>query len=445
MSQACHYTHHQQGQLKDIDPNSPLLPLFKRSSNDWGPYEFIFQEADMSVSKIDKLCYLWGCSSSGGQPPFSDYKELYKTIDAMELKYNGERHANNIPPWMDKAYEYWFHDPLSLVENILANSEFHGEFDYSPYQDFTTGDSKQSFENFMSGDWAWSQADAIARDPSTHGATFVPIILGSDKMMVLVATRQTDYWPVYLSVGNIHNNVWHAHCSGVKLLTFLLIPKDDPMFWCFKKQLFHIAMSKILGSLKVCMTVPQVMKCPDGHFHHIICSIGPYITDYLDQVLISRIVQNWCGRCTASPNDLDVGRPPHMAQLMRALIKELQASAIWDKWGINANIVLFTKDFPCADICQLLAPDIPHQLIKGGFKDHLVEWVGKYLELIIAAAPPFPGLWRFPDGWGFSQWTGDDSKALMKGHIPCDIVQMFHTFLEFCYVVRQNIITKDTL
>jgi hypothetical protein len=32
----------------------------------------------------------------------------------------------------------------------------------------------------------------------------------------------------------------------------------------------------------------------------------------------------------------------------------------------------------------------------------------------IAAVPPFPGLRRFPQGRGFEQWTGDDSKALMK-------------------------------
>jgi len=32
----------------------------------------------------------------------------------------------------------------------------------------------------------------------------------------------------------------------------------------------------------------------------------------------------------------------------------------------------------------------------------------------IAAAPPFSGLRRFPQGRGFKQWTGDDSKALMK-------------------------------
>lgn len=41
----------------------------------------------------------------------------------------------------------------------------------------------------------------------------------------------------------------------------------------------------------------------------------------------------------------------------------------------------FTNDFPRADIHELLSPDILHQLIKGTFKDHLVTWVGEYLEL----------------------------------------------------------------
>jgi len=34
----------------------------------------------------------------------------------------------------------------------------------------------------------------------------------------------------------------------------------------------------------------------------------------------------------------------------------------------------------------------------------------------IANAPPFLGLQHFPDGHGFKQWTGNDSKALMKVH-----------------------------
>ena len=40
----------------------------------------------------------------------------------------------------------------------------------------------------------------------------------------------------------------------------------------------------------------------------------------------------------------------------------------------------FTHDFPRADIHELISCDLLHQVIKGTFKDHLVTWVGDYLE-----------------------------------------------------------------
>ena len=55
---------------------------------------------------------------------------------------------------------------------------------------------------------------------------FVPIILGSDKTTVSVGTGHTEYWPLYISIGNIHNNVRRAHRNGVVLLGFLAIPKS---------------------------------------------------------------------------------------------------------------------------------------------------------------------------------------------------------------------------
>jgi hypothetical protein len=40
----------------------------------------------------------------------------------------------------------------------------------------------------------------------------------------------------------------------------------------------------------------------------------------------------------------------------------------------------FTMRFPRADIHELLTPDLLHQVIKGTFKDHLVQWVEDYLK-----------------------------------------------------------------
>ena len=55
---------------------------------------------------------------------------------------------------------------------------------------------------------------------------FMPVVLGSDKTTVSVATGHTEYYPLYLSLGNIHNNVCRAHRDAVTILTFLAIPKS---------------------------------------------------------------------------------------------------------------------------------------------------------------------------------------------------------------------------
>ena len=76
---------------------------------------------------------------------------------------------------------------------------------------------------------------------------FVPLILGSDKTTVSVGTGNNEYWPLYLSIGNIHGNVRHAHQNGLVLLGFLAIPKSEcnsiafhiyrSSFWCSEERI----------------------------------------------------------------------------------------------------------------------------------------------------------------------------------------------------------------
>lgn len=42
--------------------------------------------------------------------------------------------------------------------------------------------------------------------------------------------------------------------------------------------------------------VPEVVRCSDNHFRRAIYSIGPYIADYPEQVLMASVVGNWCVR-----------------------------------------------------------------------------------------------------------------------------------------------------
>ena len=65
-----------------------------------------------------------------------------------------------------------------------------------------------------------------AEIPDAEGAVFVLVIIGSDKTTVSIATGQVKYWPLYASVGNLHNNVHRAHGSRLVLIGFLAIPKS---------------------------------------------------------------------------------------------------------------------------------------------------------------------------------------------------------------------------
>ena len=149
---------------------------------------------------------------------------------------------------------------------------------------------------------------------------FCPVILGSDKTTVSVATGQNEYYPLYASAAVIQNHIRQAHRNGLALIGFLSIPKsklqsaynfmyiiiqdflysaerneqDSNEFRRFRQQLFHASLTKIFQPLKPWMTKPHVTRCADGHFRHVIYGFGPYIADYPEECLLAGVVSGWC-------------------------------------------------------------------------------------------------------------------------------------------------------
>ncbi|KAI6098291.1 hypothetical protein EDD16DRAFT_1768168 [Pisolithus croceorrhizus] len=479
-----------------LPANAPPPPRAEKALDDWTPYhnrlefelaDFLFTHAEMPARKIDTLLDIWAASliGLGGQPLFTNHTDLYCVIDSTRvgdvkwdnftIRYTGEEQGSERAPWMSDSYEVWYRDPCEVIHGILASSEFTDKLDLVPYREYDVSSDQRRWQDFMSGDWAWAQADRILHDdPMTAGATLVPIILGSDKTTVSVATGQTDYYPLYLSIGNVRNTLRRVHRNAVVLIAFLAMPKttrehaNTPAFRKFKRQLFHSSLTHILSSISRPMKVPEVVLFGDNYYRRVIYSLAAYIADYEEQVLLSCIVRNWCPKCLGHRDNLDEGALRRSREHCDTIIKEFELRQAWDSYGIVGDVVPFTNDFPRADIHEMLSLDILHQLIKGGFKDHLVEWVERYLIHVhgrveaekildeidwrIAAVAPFTGLRRFPQGRHFKQWTGDDSKGLMKvyiaaieGLVPKDMVCTFRAFLEFCYLVRRNVITEQTL
>ncbi|KAG1847045.1 hypothetical protein F4604DRAFT_1884073 [Suillus subluteus] len=472
-------------ELGDDIPSNTLPPPrpSDRGPDDWTPYanrvdfevaDFLYRRNQMSGGDIDFIFNMWATSlaAHGEIPPFTNHVDMYNVIDSTPL---GD------VPWQSFTSEYNgtlseddFRDPRLLVQNILSNPDFKDEFDYAPLQEYDTSNGVHRFQDFMSGDWCWKQANLIAEDPNTIGSMFVPIILGSDKTTVSVATGHNQYWPVYMSISNIRNNVRCAHRNGVVLLGFLAIPTTDKEstkdahFRKFCRQLLHSSLAKMLESLQPGMTTPEVVHSPDGHFRRAVYGLGPYIADYPEQALFRTGVQSTY-LCTAPADSLDDGTyGRHSRDHTEVLVEEFELGVLWDEYGLVGDIVPFTNYFPRADIHELLSPDILHQLIKGAFKDHIVTWVHKYIEAQyseneanrilddidhrISLAPSFAGLRQFPEGRGFKQWMGDDSKALMKvyipaieGHVPPEMVLTLQALIDFIYIARHNIIDSNSL
>ena len=235
----------------DLLPGAPPPPPPVQSPTNWTPYrdhvdfeltEFLYKTVQMSASSIDTLSQLIRASVVAHGAGLDDVDIFVSNADLLakidttlvgDVPWKGftMTHAHdgplpdNAPEWMTTSYDVWHRDPRQLLHNILANRDFHGEFDYAPFREFDMM-KRRRWRDFMSGDWAWKEADIISQDPATHGAMLVPVVLGSDKTTVSVATGQNEYYPLYLSIGNVRNNVRRAHRNAVVVLGFLAIPKS---------------------------------------------------------------------------------------------------------------------------------------------------------------------------------------------------------------------------
>ncbi|KAI0000684.1 hypothetical protein BJV74DRAFT_876933 [Russula compacta] len=392
--------------------------------NSWEPfnsrveYEFAnyhFVEMQSLAANIDKALDLWAANA-----PWANSTDLYNTIDRYNMiRYQGPLPPGMPPKWMMETYQLCTWDSCQVLHNQLATLDFCDKINYVLYCQFN-GSGECVWSNLMSADWSWSQVDKIIEDATNEGAMFVPVVAGSDKMTVSVATGHQEYHPVYMSPGNLTNTARCAHGNSVLPVAFLPIPKKGKF-----PNFLLTNVSCLLGThfppLKNGMTMPEVVKCPDGHFHCAVYGLGPYIADYPEQVWLAAIVKGGVrSGCDTHPDNLDApGAQRQMHETTDFLISAWDPGILWTNFGVCTDIVPFTHGFPCADIHELLTPNLLHQVIKGTFKDHLVMWVNEYLYEVYLSA--------------------------VAGHIPSEMVKCILAFLDFCYIAQRNALTNSDL
>ena len=99
---------------------------------------------------------------TGVEGPFMTHKDLYSAINMtnlgdapwshFNLNYQSDKGANP-PSWQTKDFTVWFHNPLSVIHNLLSNPDFDGGFYYALFQKHNKNNNHQ-YENFMSGNWS---------------------------------------------------------------------------------------------------------------------------------------------------------------------------------------------------------------------------------------------------------------------------------------------------
>ncbi|KAF8259942.1 hypothetical protein EI94DRAFT_1706678 [Lactarius quietus] len=379
--------------------SNPWLPFDGRLEYEWAHYHYVRLQS--SANDIQHGLDLWRATVAKHRTEEMTTMEFHgripRTCTIRSTPLRQAKTDRDSSPWMQDTYELNVRDVLSIFEEQLASKEFDGQFDYVPYEEYDKNGSRDL--GISSG------------DENLLGSMFVPIVAGSDKTS-LSCNRKPRILSSLCSLGNITNTA----AVHMEMVSFPCLSSDP-----------EGCLALVFQLLKPYMMSPLVLKCPDGHFRRTIFGLGPYIADYPEQAGCQVSYPTGVQNVTRYQVTLMVQKvtDTHMRRLIFSSTLSITMS-----FGTILHWQPYTHSFPHADIHELLAPDLLHQLIKGVFKDHIVEWVLAYvhkthggnstLDIIedidqwISAVPIFPGLRRFADGCNFKQWTGNDSKALMK-------------------------------
>ncbi|KAI6028035.1 hypothetical protein PISMIDRAFT_99001 [Pisolithus microcarpus 441] len=285
-----------------------------------------------------------------------------------------------------------------------------------------------------------------------EGAIVTPVILSSDKMTLSQFNGDKKAWPVYLTIGNISKDIRHqVSAHAMLLIGYLPVSKLE----CFQKKtwslagycLFHHAMSLLLHPLVDAGHHGKEMISADGYLCQVHPILTAYIADFPEQCLVGCNKESHCPCCLVQSNqcgDLE----ECMCYSMADTLKTLQCMK-FDVEGLCAVFDPFWKELPFTDIFACLTPDILHQLHKGIFHDHLVQWcmsiIGeKEINVHFQAMTQYSSLHHFKKGiTSVLQWTGTEHKemkrvfvSLLVGAVDDHVLTIVHSLLDFIYYVQ---------
>ncbi|KAI6009336.1 hypothetical protein BKA83DRAFT_4467974 [Pisolithus microcarpus] len=338
---------------------------------------------------------------------------------------------------------------------LIGNPAFRDAMAYVPEHAYADSEGKNRIYNEMwTADWWWDMQGKLP-----VGAMVAPVILSSDKTSLSVFSGDKKAWPVYLTIGNISKDIRRQVSRHATILIgYLPVSKLK----CFEKKtcslaryrLFHHAMSLLLRPLVDTGHNGKVMVCADGCLRRVHPILAAYVADFPEQCLVACNKESRCPHCLVQSNkrgDKEECAWRSMTDTLKTLRRKQRNgwSRKFDDEGLRAVYEPFWKDLPFTNIFACFTPDILHQLHKGVFHDHLLQWcitiVGeKEVDARFQVMSRYPGLRHFAKGIStVSQWTGTEHRemervfvGLLSGAVEERVLVVVRSLLNFIYYAQ---------
>nr|GAT52132.1 predicted protein [Mycena chlorophos] len=443
---------------------------------DWALARWLV-EAGVSKGKIEEFLKL-DKIKFGAKPSYRSAYTFYQKIDALPsgpawscdvIKLTGDKIGDDGKP-MEEEVEFWYRDALECIEDIMGNPAFKEHMNYAPKRVYRDEEgTNREYSEMCSGDLWWGLQGKI---PVGH--MVVPVIVGTDETQLSKFSGDKKAWPCYAIAGNVDFDIRRKPSKHAAVLLGYIPVSKLHIFTNAKRsnarhQLFHDCMRKLLSSLKEAGKSGTRMLCSDQHFRTGHPLYAGHLADHPERCLASCCEQNRCEFCKVPEDkrgDPILSEPRDPQETLRVLQEQANGlkPAAFEDLGLRRTDP-FWKDLPHANIHTSFPPDILHQLDKGVFKDHSVQWATEAFNLgseaknqaevdkRMQAMPSHPSMRHFGQGISLvAQWTGNEYGHMEKQFVGAingigdpDVIAAIRAILDFIYYAHFEVHTSKSL
>ncbi|KAG9094850.1 hypothetical protein FS749_011715 [Ceratobasidium sp. UAMH 11750] len=396
---------------------------------------------------------------------WKNMNELNDEVDGLPHGPRWYRRTLRIPGDQgDMIVHLWMRDIVELVRYLISDRRFMEDMRFAPERHYTSAArTTRVYDQMWSGNWWWRIQNLLGKH-----ATIAPIILAADKTRLTRFSGNKSAWPVYVTIGNISKDIRKQPSERATLLVGF-IPVNSLTNITNKTrrqergwQLFHTCMELILEPLKMASVTGVEMVCADGGVRRVHPILASYVADFVEQSTVACTRESRCPICLVPTNERGDWSKCYDNRTLRQTLDALE-----DYWGGYSRTIIdlgirptkpFWAELPFVEMATCLTPDLLHQINKGMFGEHLVNWCTQILgvdelDRRTKGMPRFSNLRHFSQGISpLSQWTGKEAKALGSVFIPIiadcqkgEVVMAARSMVDFMYRAHKPELSEHDL